>query len=254
MRFVRFGFGVVFAVLGLMTQVPSDRATNVLSGWFRDGGLSSAADWLSAPSTEYFARHYAVWCLGAIAIFCLFGGVLWKVTKWVFKRLLNSAAPSAAEKEWKNVSGAIELFAEGSLRKTRDKCEAKFIEASGKVHEAENQVGDIRIKYANVPYGAEEANARNAAHDKLESYGIYLNQAKYELTSAWDALSEEIHKKLCRGELVAKGFRVPHVGGNTEIEILPAEWRVLLLDGVKSEAIRKNDGGTVYTEILVSKT
>ena len=164
-----------------------------------------------------------------------------------------SPAPAAAKREWKNVSVAIELFSEGSLRKTRDKCEAKFVEASGKVHEAENQVGNIRIKYANVPYGAEEANARNAAHDKLEAYGIYLNQAKYELTSAWDTLREEIHKKLCRGELVAKGFRVPHVGGNTEIEILPAEWRVLLLDSVKSEAIRKNDVGTVYTGILVSK-
>jgi hypothetical protein len=249
MRFVKFGFGVVFAVLGLMTQVPSDRATNVLSGWFRDGGLSSIADWLSTPSTEYFIRHYAVWCLGAIAIFCLFGNVLWKFTKWISSERLLSPAPAAAEREWKNVSEAIELFAGGSLRK----CEEKFIEASGKVHEAENQVGNIRIKYANVPYDVEEANARNAANDKLEACGMYLNQAKYELTSAWDTLREEIHKKLCIGELVAKGFRVPHVAGNTEIEILPAEWRILLLDNVKSEAIRKNDGGTVYTGILVSK-
>jgi hypothetical protein len=197
------------------------------------------------------------WALAGICF--LLAILIWALPSLKRVRLLlprfkqSEAEPARLGKEWKNVSAAIELFAEGSLRKTRDKCEAEFIEASGKVHEAENQVGNIRIKYANAPYGAEEANARNAAHDKLEAYGIYLNQAKYELTSAWDTLREEINKKLCRGELVAKGFRVPHVGGNTEIEILPAEWRVLLLDSAKSEAIRKNDGGTVYTGILVSK-
>jgi hypothetical protein len=85
MRIVRFVFGVIWGVLALMIQVSSDHATNLLAGWFRDGGLLGVADFLGSPTTDFVIRHYAVWVLTSLAFFCLFAGPISAIGKLLFK-------------------------------------------------------------------------------------------------------------------------------------------------------------------------
>jgi hypothetical protein len=86
-----FGLGVIFWALALMTQVPSDRATNILQGWFRDGGLPAIADGLGSPAVDHIIRHYAVRVLFFIGAICFTGPFLLAIAKRVFSRNNNSS-------------------------------------------------------------------------------------------------------------------------------------------------------------------
>jgi hypothetical protein len=96
----RYLSGLFCTLVIVMIEVPSDRATNLLAGWFRDGDLPRIADWLSAPATEHFIRHYAVWGLAVIAFICFFWVPLWHIFKrlhdaWItHKSRLESARPA----------------------------------------------------------------------------------------------------------------------------------------------------------------
>jgi hypothetical protein len=102
MLFFLYLFGTLCTALITMIEVPSDRATNLLAGWFRDGDLPGIADWLSAPTTVHFIRHYAVCGLAVIAFICYFGVPLWHIfkrfhTAWIKRNSrLESARPTIA--------------------------------------------------------------------------------------------------------------------------------------------------------------
>jgi hypothetical protein len=157
--------------------------------------------------------------------------------------------------EWKNVPEAIEAFAESPLLKARDKWKAQLEEACGKAPDAEDQIRNIRKKFANgyVPDDTPEAGALATARERLVALAMSHDLARDELKLARNELRSDIHRKLSVGALIAKGFQVPHIAGSAEFEIPPAEWRILLLDIEKSEAIRKDDGGGVYTGLMISK-
>jgi len=157
--------------------------------------------------------------------------------------------------EWKDVPEAIEAFAESSLLKARDKWKEQFEEANENGHDAEDQIRIIRKKFANghVPNDTAEAGALATARRRLEAGARSHDLAKDELRLAWNELRGDIHKKLSGGELIAEGFRAPHVAGSAEIEISSAGWRILFLDTAKSEAIKKDGGESVYTGLMICK-
>ena len=104
-----------------------------------------------------------------------------------------------------------------------------------------------------MPNGTAEAGALATARKRLEAGARSHDLAKDELRLAWNELRGDIHKKLSGGELIAEGFRAPHVAGSAEIEISSAEWRILFLDTAKSEAIKKDGGESVYTGLMICK-
>jgi hypothetical protein len=79
------------------------------------------------------------------------------------------------------------------------------------------------------------------------------DMAKDELRRAWDALRADIHAKLLNGNLVARGFRCPHVVGSSEVVIPASEWRVLFLENVKSEASSKTSSDALYEGVVIRK-
>jgi hypothetical protein len=164
------------------------------------------------------------------------------------------ASVSPVAVQWKNVPEAIEAFAESSLLKARDKWKAQLEEALVKAPDAEAQIRNIKkLHTGNMPDDTSETGALAAARERLVALGISHDLARDELKLAWDELRSDIHRKLSGGALIAKGFQVPHVAGSAEMEIPPAEWRILLLDNEKSEAVRKDDRERVYIGLMISK-
>jgi hypothetical protein len=154
--------------------------------------------------------------------------------------------------EWKEVPEAIEAFAESSILKARDKWKAQFEEACEKAPDAEDQIRNIKNKFPNghVPDDTPEGGALATARERLVALAMSHDLGEAELRLARDELRGDIHKKLSGGELIAKGF---HIASITEIEIPAAAWRILLLDNTKSEATRKDGGGSIYTGLMISK-
>ena len=153
--------------------------------------------------------------------------------------------------DWKSAPDAVEAFAEPTLRATRDRWSQKFDEAHESKERAEDAIRGIRKTFANgsVPENAPEARLIDNNLRQLEVSARQSDIATEELRRAWDALRSDIHKKLCSGKLISRGFRVPHVSGNSEVNISSEEWRVLTLDNAQSEAIR--DGELLYTGLLI---
>lgn len=157
--------------------------------------------------------------------------------------------------EWKDVPEAIEAFAEPSLLKARDKWKEQFEVANENGHDAEDQIRNIRKKFANghVPDDTPEAGTLATARENLVALATSHDLAEDELRLAWNELRGDIHKKLSGGELIAKAFRASHVAGSKEIQIPSAQWRILSLDTAKSEAIKKDGGESVYIGLMICK-
>jgi hypothetical protein len=170
----------------------------------------------------------------------------------LIRTMAGDASPH--EHDWKSAANAVEAFAEPALLAARDQWSKKFDKAHESGGIAEDTIRDIRKKFVNgnVPESAPEARLIDNNRRKLEVSTLQVDIAKEELRRAWDALRSDIHKKLCGGKLISKGFRAPHVGGNPEVTISSAEWRALTLDNIKSEAIRDGDSEILYTGLLIS--
>jgi len=154
---------------------------------------------------------------------------------------------------WKAAPEAIEGFAESDLIASRDKWKQNLEEALLYGHEAEDKVAALIKKMGGSILGTDDTRELNLNRRKLEVAAIQSDMAKDELRRAWDALRFDVHAKLMNGNLVAKAFRVPHVGGSPEVEILPSEWRILTLQNVTSEASSKTSSAPLYTGIVIRR-
>lgn len=158
---------------------------------------------------------------------------------------------------WKAAPEAMEAFAERDLIALRDKQSELFHEGYMKAHEAEDEIREIQNKFANwrsLDTTTLEGRTLRANQRRLEVYNMQTAHAKDGLRRAWDALRVDIESKLTRGYLIAKGFRCPHVVGSAETEISMAEWRILDLNNVTSEAIKKGSDDILYSGIVLRRS
>lgn len=187
----------------------------------------------------------------------MIGYPLWR---WGFHyfgvlRRAKKALPSVSSVEWKSASEAIDSFGDPALIQARNEWSEKYQRFYIEGHDAGDKIRAIDDKY---PFGMkaapEEEIAERARQRRLLEVGAMgSDHAKGELREAWNSLRTQIENQLSNGTLIAKGFRSPHVGGNPEVNITAAEWRVLSLDITKSEAIPKDGGEPVYVGLVIGK-
>jgi hypothetical protein len=168
----------------------------------------------------------------------------------------RSQSPSDHSDVWRPASEAVEVFAERDLVAERDKQADQFYEGYMKAHEAKDEIQKIQNKFGD--WRSLDPNTSEGFHlalnqRRLTLYEMQTNQATDGLKRAWDALRLDIASKLTRGALIAKGFRSPHVAGRIEIEILPAEWRIMDLNNVTSDAIKKGSNEILYSGVALCK-
>ena len=143
---------------------------------------------------------------------------------------------------------------EGGVIAARDKWIETFQEAYTKGHEAEDQIREIQKQHgANPANDTDEGRLLDLNRRRLEACTMQSDIAKDELKRAWNDLRDDLQKKMLDGLLVARGFREPHVAGGTEVEIPSSEWRILVLDNVNSEALRKGSGAVIYSGVAFGK-
>jgi hypothetical protein len=167
----------------------------------------------------------------------------------------DSAQSSNPIVDWKLAPDAVEAFAEEDLIAKRDKERERFEVSCLKRHDAEEELRKLykTLPNAYVTEGSEEEKAIRRYQMQIKNYGTLERLSEPELRRAWDELRADLHKKLVVGDLVAKGFREPHVSGGDEVEISSAEWRILTLDNVNSTA-RTKDHGVAYSGLLIRKS
>jgi hypothetical protein len=163
------------------------------------------------------------------------------------------ALRTGTDDTWKAAPEAIESFAESDLIANRDKWKQAFYDASQYGHEAEDKISALKKKMGGGILGIDDTRELNANQRRLEVAALQFDIAKDELTRAWDSLRLDVHTKLMNGILVARGFHVPHVGGSSEVDISPTDWRILTLQNVTSEARAKPSGDALYTGIIIRK-
>jgi hypothetical protein len=154
---------------------------------------------------------------------------------------------------WKPAPEAVEAFAGSDLIAGRDEWQRKLEDAYAIGHEAEDKLAALNKKLAKGILGIDETQELNINRRKAEVAALQSQIAKDELRQAWDALRLDMQAKLMSGNLVARGFRVPHVAGSSEVEILPSEWRILTLDNVRSEAFSKTSNAVLYEGIVIQQ-
>jgi hypothetical protein len=157
---------------------------------------------------------------------------------------------------WKAAPEAVEAFAERDLIAMRDKQGELFHEGYMKTHEIEDQIREIQKKFENwrsLDTTTLEGRTLRANQRRLEVYNMQAADAKDGLRRAWDALRVDIESKLTRGYLIARGFRSPHGAGSAETEISMAEWRILDLNNVTSEATKKGSNEVLYSGVALQR-
>jgi hypothetical protein len=153
---------------------------------------------------------------------------------------------------WKTAPDAIEVFAGIGPINERNKWREMFEESYLAGHDARDKISSLQNAMGGI-LGTDETGQLGVTRRKLHLAEIQYDMAKGELRRAWDVMREEIEGSLVNGVLTAKGFRVPHIVGRAEVEIAPAEWRVLTLNNVKSEALRKGSNEVLYSGLLIRK-
>lgn len=157
---------------------------------------------------------------------------------------------------WKPAPEAVEAFAESDLIAVRDKQGDLFNEGYMKTFEIEDEIREIQKKFENwrsLDTTTLEGRTLKARERGLEVYRMQTADAKDGLRQAWDALRVDIESKLTRGHLIAKGFRSPHVAGSAEVEIPMAEWRIMDLNNVTSEAVKKGSNDILYSGVVLRR-
>jgi hypothetical protein len=165
---------------------------------------------------------------------------------------LNRQAPIDLGEDWQIAEHALEKFAAVPLINERNKWREMFEESYLAGHEAQDKITALQNAMGSL-LGINDTQQMETSRRKLQLSAMQYDMAKGELKRSWDNLREDIEWKLAKGALMAKGFRSPHVSGNAEVAIFPAEWRVLTLNNAKSEALRKGSGEVLYSGLLIGK-
>lgn len=173
------------------------------------------------------------------------------------KSRLRKVAPGSSRSpsvEWRSAPEAIESLTNPALVSARDKFKDDFERAYIEGKDAEDRIRAIDDAHPSLNTAPPEVvSERDRQHRRMVARSKASDYAQQDLRDAWDALRNNIEGQLQSGALIAKGFRAPHVGGNPEVNIAAAEWRILTLENVKSEALRKDSGETVYVGIVIGR-
>src|ERR1700737_924654 len=157
---------------------------------------------------------------------------------------------------WKVAPEAVEAFAESELIEVRNKQAELFHEGYMSLHEAEDKIREIQNKFENwhsLDANTPEGRTLGANQRRVELNKMQISHSGDELRRAWDALRADIESKLTRGYLIGGGFRSPHVAGSAETEISMAEWRILDLNNVTSEATKKGSNDVLYSGVVLRR-
>jgi hypothetical protein len=237
-------------VIAAASVKPEDAASNI-SAWAHWLGVQSVPPWLSTPTAD----TRVIW--GALGVSVVYAFLVWAVPAIRQARAPALGRPPLAVESrkdvgiWKSAPEAVEAFAEADLIASRDEWQKKLDDVLTIGHEAEDKLTALNKKLAKGILGIDDTKELNITRRKAEVAALQSNIAKDELRQAWDALRLDVEAKLLSGNLVARGFRVPHIAGSSEVEILPAEWRILTLQNVKSEAFSKTSGAMIYEGIVI---
>jgi hypothetical protein len=173
------------------------------------------------------------------------------------KRTAKQAVPAApGVGAWKAAHEALEVYADPDLIKARDYWSLKFSTASEKEAEVKQQVKDIRDKFPNgvVPKEADAWPDLEQLERQQRAKELVTMHSEEEIRRVWIEIRTDINKKLCTGTLVAKGLREPRVAGSSEVQISPAEWRILILRHLEARAVERGiDGKVIYSGIVIRK-
>jgi len=157
--------------------------------------------------------------------------------------------------DWKSPPDAVELFADPELVAAKNKWLSSLENSTLKGFDAEDELK--KIQKETIPSDAEASAEREKrlalVLRKLKLHTMFSKTATEEYRRAWEALRGDMHSKLIAGTLTAKGFRTPHTSGNREVDIPRAEWRILILNQVNSEAIAAGSSEVLYSGLLIRK-
>jgi hypothetical protein len=152
--------------------------------------------------------------------------------------------------DWKSVPEAIEAFADPALLAARRKWDESLGNSIDRQFDLESKKQELikKLPAGRIIEGSDEAVTIGKHDSQIGRWATLQNHQEPELRRAWDDLRSDMQKKLMSGSLRARGFRAPYSGGDPEVDISPAEWRILRLDNVKSAA---DDGSKVIYSGLV---
>ena len=158
--------------------------------------------------------------------------------------------------EWKTAREAVEAFADPELRQAREHWSLKYATASEKEAELQQQIKDIKDSFPDggIPKESSVWPALEQAEKRQRVNAMVKINSKEEVRQLSLDIHSDVHKKLCMGTLVAKGFREPRGEGHSEVRIAPEEWRVLMLRHLDAKAVQKGiEGKLVYSGIVIGK-
>lgn len=254
MRIARIGLGIICTIVVVMIEVRSDQATGIFATWFRDGGLSSIANWLDGPVVSHIVPTYAVWVLLSVAIICFCGPLFWLFLKRMFGTRTKMEPAAVIIRDWKTPIEAIEAFGNKSIRLERDRLEQEAAKIRAAASEAELAISKIDKSYPEGGVSPPRAppdvlDDRAQWHEKLRAAVFAHDAAKQAFDEAARQLLRQVVQQLAQGELIAKGFLISDGLGETEIP--QSEWRMLELDPCTAAASRC--GNTRFTGVLIGK-
>ena len=173
------------------------------------------------------------------------------------KRTAKQAVPAVPRVDaWKAAHEALEVYPDPDLIKARDYWSLKFHAASEKEAEAKQQMKNITDKFPNgvVPQEADAWPELEQLEREQRARELVTMHSEEEIRRVWLEIHADINKKLRAGTLVAKGLREPHVAGSPEVQISPAEWRMLILRHLEARAVERGiDGKVIYSGIVIRK-
>jgi len=163
--------------------------------------------------------------------------------------------PHTPELDWLVVSDAIERFCDPTLIRERDDEHELWKKSFDDQTEVNDKLGEWNRKH---PYGVQSATEEEIHRWQrlCDLKGLADSSEKMnrdEVVKAWDHLRIDICRRLSIGSLMARGFRVPHIGGSAEIDIPASEWRVLDIDNTRDEALRKGSREVIYAGVVIAR-
>lgn len=154
--------------------------------------------------------------------------------------------------EWKSIIGAMETLASRDLIDRYRYVEKQVFDNARTALALERRVSQLSDAAVAV-----EASQRHEMVDQYVKASTEYDAVRKQSQSLVDtetdcreALRTNIHDQLLQGELIAKGFLVPHKAGTEEIIIPKEEWRLLTLDHDGGQALGPN---FEYIALLIGK-
>ncbi|HLY04304.1 MAG TPA: hypothetical protein VKR31_01010 [Rhizomicrobium sp.] len=149
--------------------------------------------------------------------------------------------------EWFAPSDAIDKFVDKDLTNGRDTAIKWLIEAPETKRLAEKQLREFEASAGpDTPDTPEIAATRR----RLQVSQMQLRIGDDDLRFYWREIRRDLQERLAKGELIAKGFKSPHVADASEIIIPAAEWRFLQVNPKDATA---TGAGVEYVGIAIAK-